>query len=311
MGIIAVSDVHLGYLKEDDSKQSLSNKSGFCKLLRDEDVWDGINHLVICGDMLDMWRRDMVGVTIENMDVLNLLQNLSSKNVKVHYLAGNHDYHIRHLNRSSYPFGFSEYKDPKEGIALKEGDKWYRFKHGYDLERGMAESEALFDLMCSTSDEAGEFKSLVYSSLGEFCKQGKQACGSIYREAIKFFTGVDKSWKPGDSDKGKFLEGHKISKPIQERLQTKHDFDFKALNDSLDDDATLVFGHTHKPFHYKFKNQTKINLGSWITTYRDHSIYLEIKDGQEKLWNYDKGLVIPKEDKRASELDDICYFEPL
>jgi UDP-2,3-diacylglucosamine pyrophosphatase LpxH len=68
MGIIAVSDVHLGYLKEDDSKQSLSNKTGFCDLLRDIEARDDINHLVICGDMLDMWRRDMVGVTIEKSE---------------------------------------------------------------------------------------------------------------------------------------------------------------------------------------------------------------------------------------------------
>ena len=92
MGIIAVSDVHLGYLKEDDSKQSLSNKSGFCDLLRDIEARDDIDRLVICGDMLDMWRRDMVGVTIENLDVLNMLQSLSDKKkIKVYYLAGNHD----------------------------------------------------------------------------------------------------------------------------------------------------------------------------------------------------------------------------
>ena len=303
MGIIAVSDVHLGYLKEDDSNQSLSNKSGFCDLLRDIDARDDINHLVICGDMLDMWRRDMVGVTIENMDVLNLLQNLSSKNVKVHYLAGNHDYHIRHLNRYSYPFGFRECKDPKEGIILKDSGKSYIFKHGYDLEPGMAESEAIFDLMCSTSDEVGEFKSHVYSSIGEFWKQGKQAWESIGGGTTKFFTGVDKAWKPDDRNEGKFLEGNKIRKPLRERLQTEEDFDFEALKEHLANDATLVFGHTHKPFHYP----NIINLGSWITTLPVNSIYLEIKDGQEKLLVYPTGEVVPKQNNLPSKLDDIRY----
>ena len=302
MGIIAVSDVHLGYLKEDDSNQSLSNKSGFCDLLRDIDARDDINHLVICGDMLDMWRRDMVGVTIENLDVLNMLQSLSKK-IDVHYLAGNHDYHIRHLNRYSYPFGFRECKDPKEGIILKDSGKSYIFKHGYDLEPGMAESEAIFDLMCSTSDEVGEFKSHVYSSIGEFWKQGKQAWESIGGGATKFFTGVDKAWKPDDRNEGKFLEGNKIRKPLRERLQTEEDFDFEALKEHLANDATLVFGHTHKPFHYP----NIINLGSWITTLPVNSLYLEIKDGQEKLLVYPTGEVVPKQNNLPSKLDDIRY----
>jgi UDP-2,3-diacylglucosamine pyrophosphatase LpxH len=290
-------------LKEDDSNQSLSNKSGFCDLLRDIDARDDINHLVICGDMLDMWRRDMVGVTIENLDVLNMLQSLSKK-IKVHYLAGNHDYHIRHLNRYSYPFGFRECKDPKEGITLQDSGKSYIFKHGYDLEPGMAESEAIFDLMCSTSDEVGEFKSHIYSSIGEFWKQGKQAWESVGGGAMKFFTGVDSAWKPDDKNKGKFLEGNKISKPLHERLQTDEDFDFETLKEHLSKDTTLVFGHTHKPFHY----QNVINLGSWITTYPVHSIYLEIKDGQERLLVYPTGKEIPIREALPSKLDDLLYI---
>jgi hypothetical protein len=35
----------------------------------------------------------------------------------------------------------------------------------------------------------------------------------------EFLTGVDKAWKPSDSDKCKFLDGNKISKPSRERLQ--------------------------------------------------------------------------------------------
>lgn len=304
MGIIAVSDVHLGYLKEDDSKQSLSNKSGFCDLLRDIGARDDINHLVICGDMLDMWRRDMVGVTIENLDVLNMLQSLSDKKkIKVYYLAGNHDYHIRHLNRYAYPFGFRECKDPKDGITLKDGGKSYVFKHGYDLEPGMAQSEAVFDLMCSTSDEVGEFKSHIYSSLGEFWKQGKQAWESIGGGALKFFTGVDTAWKPDDKNEGKFLEGNRILKPLHERLHTEEDFDFDALKEHLTEDTTLVFGHTHKPFHYR----NIINLGSWITTYDLNSTYLEIKDGREKLLVYPTKEQVPEQDNLPSKIKDIRY----
>jgi UDP-2,3-diacylglucosamine pyrophosphatase LpxH len=302
MGIIAVSDLHLGYLKKDDKKQSLSNKSGFCDLLEDLDARDDINHLVICGDMLEMWRRDMVGVTIENIDVLNKLKSLSKK-IDVHYLAGNHDYHIRHLKRSSYPFGFSECKDPRKGIILKDGGKSYVFKHGYDLEPGMAQSEHIFDLLCSTSDEAGEFKSQIYSSLGELWNQGKHKWESADFGFTEFFAVVDKIWKPNDKVKRKFLDDNKISKNPHERMQTEKDFDFKALKEYLANEPTLVFGHTHKPFHY----ENIINLGSWLITYPIHSTYLEINDGQERLLVYPTGKEILKQNTLPSKIDDIRY----
>jgi len=87
MGIIAVSDVHLGY--------SLSDKENFGKFLDDLakkgniNKNGDINHFVICGDLLDMWRRDMAGVTIENLDILSKLQNLKNLNpsIEVHYLG--------------------------------------------------------------------------------------------------------------------------------------------------------------------------------------------------------------------------------
>lgn len=65
MGIIAVSDVHLGYLSK-NTKQSLSNKNDFDKFLENVFNMNDIDKFVVCGDFLDMWIRDMSGVVIEN-----------------------------------------------------------------------------------------------------------------------------------------------------------------------------------------------------------------------------------------------------
>ena len=73
MGIIAVSDVHLGYMNASKT-ESFSDKKSFVSFLDGLAGRDDITDFVICGDLLDMWRRDMVGVTIENLDILSRFQ---------------------------------------------------------------------------------------------------------------------------------------------------------------------------------------------------------------------------------------------
>src|SRR5512136_2131277 len=77
MSIIAVSDVHLGF-KIDGV--SYSNKAEFDLFLKD--VVDKLNKndfFVMCGDILDLWRRDMAGVMIENADTLQKFREIKAK----------------------------------------------------------------------------------------------------------------------------------------------------------------------------------------------------------------------------------------
>jgi UDP-2,3-diacylglucosamine pyrophosphatase LpxH len=248
MGIIAVSDVHLGYMK--NKKESLSDTKNFISFLEDLAKRNDITHFVICGDLLDMWRRDMVGVTIEILHILEMIQDLQSK-MEVLYLAGNHDYHICHLTKYNYPFGLMEGIDPKGGKKItEEGGKTYLFKHGYDFELLMKKCECFFDLLCSTSDEAGEFKSWLWDQLK-----------------------LDPITK-------KLLSA--LLKTIEERmLMPENEIDPNPfIKSSLQKDEVLVFGHTHKPFH----SQDKINLGSWIKyPEKMHNTYLEVIKDQERL----------------------------
>ena len=63
---------------------------------------------------------DSSGVFLENMDTVVLLKDLQTR-IKVHWVAGNHDYHLMKLkNRAPhyhYPFEFLETLELKDGIT--------------------------------------------------------------------------------------------------------------------------------------------------------------------------------------------------
>ena len=116
MKTIAVSDVHLGTDK--------SNEPAFNEFLGSLHNDAKLTDLVLMGDILDMWHRDASGGFLENMETIRIIKELQGK-IKVHWLAGNHDYHLLKLkNRDPhyhYPFEF------KETLELKDGKHTYRF----------------------------------------------------------------------------------------------------------------------------------------------------------------------------------------
>ncbi|MFZ3169491.1 MAG: UDP-2,3-diacylglucosamine diphosphatase [Candidatus Methanoperedens sp.] len=145
MGIIAVSDVHLGYDKSDED--------AFRDFLVLVSEMKNIDKFVICGDCFDMWRRDIAGVIIEYMDIFQQLQLLKSENkMEVHYIVGNHDYHL--LN--------PDYFEP---LSLEDDGKIFRFTHGYEYEPIMRASRHAFDMLCYSNDEIGGFGSDVWERL--------------------------------------------------------------------------------------------------------------------------------------------------
>ncbi len=85
MVILAVSDIHLGY--------SQSNVDEFDAFLQTTIDRTDVDILVILGDFIDMWRRDISGLFLENHQILQSLLTLQQKKT-VYYVAGNHDYHL-------------------------------------------------------------------------------------------------------------------------------------------------------------------------------------------------------------------------
>ncbi len=255
MGIIAVSDVHLGYVNPDNKKESLSNKDDFEKFLDMVANMAGIDKLVLAGDVCDLWVRDPVGAILENADTLYKLQMLQSK-MEVYYVIGNHDYYLRKLDNFKYQFKFYE----RDSLTLQDSGKTYRFKHGYDFEPIM--NEIYFDALCYSGDELGNIASRAYQL---FTKWSKKLVGKEQFDAM--------------------LE------PAKKRLSPEKttNIELKACG-SVKDGEILVFGHTHKPFINKKGNV--VNLGSWVKDAQIQNTYLEVKDGKMALKKFPDGKEI-------------------
>jgi len=243
MKAIAISDVHIGYDKSDAVE--------FKKFLKEITEMKGVNALVVCGDLFDMWRRDAAGVLIENVDILQSLRDLRSKGVDIIYIVGNHDYRLRRLKRPEYPFKFcTEW-------TLKAGGKNYQFKHGWEFETDMKMGKSSFDLLCHSNDEIGsilsEFWELTTSSLSEFEKMVTKL-----RE--------------------------QLGMPAKERISEKYAQQMFALGSRLTKkDEVMVFGHTHFPCALDDDDKGVVNLGSWVKDAPVRNTYLEIDDEQFNL----------------------------
>lgn len=70
---VVVSDVHLG--TED------SNREKFADFI--DNLGDDVEHLVLLGDIFDLWRRDPIGVLLENVDIVQKLLELGAKDKRV------------------------------------------------------------------------------------------------------------------------------------------------------------------------------------------------------------------------------------
>lgn len=98
---VVVSDVHLGVKKQHGNvtPPDRNQFKQFLIALRDRKLDDfrDVNHLILNGDIEDLWRRHLRTLTRENYDIYNLLYEIKEKtNIQVHYVRGNHDAYARH-----------------------------------------------------------------------------------------------------------------------------------------------------------------------------------------------------------------------
>lgn len=250
--IIVVSDVHLGY--------SRSNKQDFINFLDKCDTQE-IEHLVLLGDIFDIWRLSRADVLIKNDDVFRKLSSLRAKNI--HYVVGNHDFLLLNLyseHKADYPFVVTR------SLRLESGGKKFFFIHGYDLEVAtgaitVERYEKFAEHMCFNTNLADKIASILWDVIGNL---------SNIRMRIEMA----------------------ISPPhmrrIVERVHHLATSKSVSLLIGMQPDETLVFGHTHKPFIVEDK---AANTGSWVNEARDRSAqnsYLKIVDGKMELKYYNK-----------------------
>jgi UDP-2,3-diacylglucosamine pyrophosphatase LpxH len=247
--VVIVSDVHLGYENSDKS----SFNSFLDGLREDAEATD----FVLLGDIVDMWRRDASGVFLENQDVMKKITALNKK-MNVHYVAGNHDYHVLKLQNHSYPFKF------EKNLNLLDGELNYRFLHGYEFDP--AQQEPFMEALCRVmSDEAGSIESEAWASLTR-----------EWSDAKKFFYALllrRRSFRKTASN---------LLLNPENRLKDTYGEVEKRACSYVQRGEILVFGHTHRPFINK--EEKVVNTGSWVTDAPIHNTFVELLKGKPRLF---------------------------
>ena len=257
--MIAVSDQHLGY--ENSDKVAFNQ---FLDQLREDNE---LTDLVLLGDVVDMWRRDSSGTFLENKETVSKIFALREKrkSLSIHYVAGNHDFHVLRLQNFAYPFNFVK----SLRIEDRDCDYVYEFVHGYEFD--LSQQEPIMEGLCRVmSDETGNFESDIWGAL------------TAGWSDVEFIATV---LRRNRKNKLKGAVQNLQTRP-EERLKTKiGEVEKRACQRAkiLQPNGILVFGHTHKPFVNT--TETVANTGSWVTdaTY-EHNTYVELSGGKPRLF---------------------------
>src|SRR5215472_2303736 len=105
--VIVCSDQHLGYVNS--KAEDFKNFLGYVANRND------IETLVILGDLVDMWRRDVSGLFLEYSGFIDRFLKIRKAGIKIYIISGNHDYHLLRLQAPSYQFEF------RQDLALPSG----------------------------------------------------------------------------------------------------------------------------------------------------------------------------------------------
>ena len=259
MAIIAISDLHLGF---DDS-----DKPAFMRFLGSLQSDPTVTDLVLLGDVVDMWRRDSSGIFLENHDVLDLAILLQKK-MRVHYVAGNHDFHVLRLQGRGYPFTFL-----KE-LTLQQDNVSVKFLHGWEFD-DMQHEHFMESLCHSMSDKKGDRDTNIWAALGRY-----------ESDLSRFVNVVDRGRKR------RMAEMLQLG-PEQRLVETLKGVEKKARS-SVQPGEVLVFGHTHRPFVNREENLA--NTGSWVATAPVHNTYVRVENGKPKLLVFEGAEVTERAD---------------
>ncbi len=249
---IVVSDVHLG--------TELSNRYRFINFI--ENLENDVDHFVLLGDILDFWRRDPVGVLLENIDVIQKLMSLEPE-INVSYVLGNHDFHLIRFPKSYFGSIF----DLNYDLSIRYGETTYRFIHGYQLEYKrfgtLTAYEMFADEMCVAGDDVGRVADAVWKRV---CEGGKVI------DRIRNLIGRP-NWVSE-------IIGETVSPPDKRDLKKLEGYAAQLTTGRYAGEF-LIYGHTHEPFVKMEKNIA--NTGSWVEGSTD---YLEIDESGVALKSY-------------------------
>jgi Uncharacterized protein conserved in bacteria len=273
MVILAVSDVHIGYEK--------ANVDQFNQFLLEVSRRTDVTRLVILGDLVDMWRRDVSGLFLENHRTLELLLSLKQK-IDVNYIVGNHDYHLRKLVGESYPFKFE--REKHYCMHYDSGMATYVFKHGWQFD--FEQCPPVMEYLClNLSNDAGVIRSGFWgwiTSHPDASKCVEKAIKANVQGRYNFFT--------KKNQRTKYLTS--LQAPASKRQSRGFSLVESLARDSLKQGEVLVFGHTHRPF--VSEDRRLVNTGSWVNEGEISNTYVELEERNIRLMQFGVGDITSK-----------------
>ena len=263
--VLVATDQHLGYANSD--------VAGFERFLDHVSSRSDVGTLVVLGDLVDLWRRDVSGVFLEEHESMDKLLELGSS-IDVRFVVGNHDYHLRELRGHAYPFEFRESMDPMDAGSVK-----YRFMHGWEFDA--EQRPAIMEALChNLSDTEGADRTEIYNA----------------------FTGLEAELEGLlrlHGGKDRYID-HLLKGP-ESRLQDLLPSVERKAYSSLRQGEILVFGHTHRPF--VSADGRLANAGSWVRDAAVHDTFVELDGDQVKLFAFgDSGIAEITDRKPLAEL---------
>jgi len=270
MSIVVVSDVHLG--------MDEANEEKFIDFLKGLD-FEKIEHFVLLGDIIDIWRRDFTKAVIECSRSLTLLNDLASE-TKVHYVVGNHDYYLLRLSElfgKNFPF------EVKKSTIIKSRSQEFYFMHGYQLEvlcnpyyKSMKTYETFSEHMCLTGDDTGN----AAEALWKLHQSNKSLWNALKRIPENPYAALKSMMDPPET-RIRNSHKHNIIEPIEELAEA----DTKHFLLDIRPEHFLVYGHTHYPY---INNEKKVaNTGSWGFGDEKKFCYMEIVDDKVDLKEFE------------------------
>lgn len=234
-----------------------------------------IKHLVLNGDIIDMWQFNKFYWPKSHTQVIRHITGLLTKNTKVTYLTGNHDEYLRKF--SGFKLGSFQLADKK--VINLDGKRAWIF-HGDVFDVTMKHSKWLAKL------GAVGYDLLIY--LNTFINILLQMAG-----------------------KGKISLSRKVKESVKKAVGFVKDFEKTAAEIAIENKFEYVIcGHIHQP-QIRTEHSLKgsviyLNSGDWV----ENLTALEYHGGTWRIYWYKddvlaQGVKLPKRLKVNRDTDEI------
>lgn len=218
--IYFISDAHLGL---SDRKTEEKKEQMLINFLRSAS--QDASAIYILGDLFDAWFEYKTVIPKGFHRTIATLDDLVRKNIKVHYLAGNHDFWMNDFFISELGINvhFDSYTFTHEGkkIFLHHGDGFSKKDIGYRILKRILRNSINIKLY-----------KLLHPDIG-----------------ISLARKFSRASRKHSSDK-KLLETSELNSIIEKIIKQGYDI--------------VIMGHLHQPLQQKVGNGEFVNLGDWI-----------------------------------------------